>query len=538
MHDQVDLQQLAIDRSEPAPSVQTGRGRRVLARYVLPGLLVLGFLGINLWAARDLLVSRKPVSVVPVLVSHAELQQAGTPLFKAAGWIEPRPTPIRVAALTAGIVSELLVVQDQPVEAGEPIARLIDDDAELALRAAQANLRIREAEVAEARATLAAAQVNYDQPVHLEAALAEAKSMLAKTQTALTTAPLALEQAQARHRFAEQDLQGKQAAGGAISGRAVDQAKSEFEAAQAAVSEIQQRIESLEAELVALDDRMNALQRRLELKTDEAQAVGEAEARLAAAEARAEQARVAVDEAQLRVDRMVVRSPVPGRVLQLIAEPGSQIMSSGVRRGEHDASTVVTLYQPEQLQARVDVRFDDLPRVLPDGPVRIECPALASPAQGHVLFLTSYANIQKNTLEVKVAIDDPPAALKPEMLVDVTFLAAETPSEESSPNERLRVFVPTELVVRGEDASWVWVADLSAGRARRQPIEIRPDSTGPMIEVVRGLTAASRLIATGREALTDGAPIEVTGDDPRVGVGMLRDVPTPSSTETPHTEHP
>ena len=32
------------------------------------------------------------VKVVPVHVSRAEVQQAGTPLFKAAGWVEPRPT--------------------------------------------------------------------------------------------------------------------------------------------------------------------------------------------------------------------------------------------------------------------------------------------------------------------------------------------------------------------------------------------------------------------------------------------------------------
>ena len=44
---------------------------------------------------------------------------------------------------------------------------------------------------------------------------------------------------------------------------------------------------------------------------------------------------------------------------------------------------------------------------------------------GTVLFISSEADIQKNTLQVKVAIPDPPDVFKPEMLVDVTFLAPE-----------------------------------------------------------------------------------------------------------------
>src|SRR5690606_4781671 len=100
----------------------------------------------------------------------------GTPMFNAPGWIEPRPTPIRVAALASGFVEDLLVVEDQQVAAGEPIARLVDDDALLALEQAQASLELREAEVREAAAALAAALVNFEIPAHLELPVAEAEA--------------------------------------------------------------------------------------------------------------------------------------------------------------------------------------------------------------------------------------------------------------------------------------------------------------------------------------------------------------------------
>ena len=141
----VDLTQLAIDRSDSASS--GGRARqRLLTRYVLPAGLLVGFLSLVGWSTREMLFPPKAVTVLPVLAAEAQIHAEGSPLFKAAGWIEPRPTPVRVAALAPGVVSELLVVEDQAVKAGAPVARLVKEDAELTLRRAQADLQLREAE--------------------------------------------------------------------------------------------------------------------------------------------------------------------------------------------------------------------------------------------------------------------------------------------------------------------------------------------------------------------------------------------------------
>ncbi len=86
------------------------------------------------------LLPPRDVWVVPVLASQSAVQSEGTPLFQAAGWIEPRPTPIRVAALAPGVVERLLVVEDQQVKAGEPVAELVKQDAQLAYDRAAANL--------------------------------------------------------------------------------------------------------------------------------------------------------------------------------------------------------------------------------------------------------------------------------------------------------------------------------------------------------------------------------------------------------------
>lgn len=508
----VDLSQLAIERDESA-APQVRARRNVLTRYVLPGVLVLGFVALIVSASRNLIFPAKPVKVVPVHVSHSEVQRGGTPLFKAAGWVQPRPTAVRVAALAPGVIEQLLVVEDQAVKQGEPIATLVKDDARLGLEQAVADRKLREAELAVATATQAAAQTRFDQPVHLEATLAEANATLAKIETALVNLPFEIRRAEARQRFTKADLESKQQAGVALSGIQVDLARSELDSATALVEELRRRGAALEKERDALTARRDALRTQLHLKADELRAKDEAAANVGAAEARLEQARVAEAEAQLRLDRMVVPAPIDGRVLNLVAQPGTRMMADKGSGALYDASTVVTMYRPDHLQVRVDVRFENLPSVQLGQPVLIESPAVAGPLDGEVLFISSLADIQKNTLEVKVAITNPPPVFKPEMLVDVTFLAPDQPNNAEVSQQQLRLYAPNNLVQRGEGGATIWVADQDAGLARRVAVETGPVTANGLVEIKQGLTAASRLITTGREDLDDGDRIKVTGED-------------------------
>jgi HlyD family secretion protein len=77
--------------------------------------VIFGFLTMLGWAARERFLSAKPVTVVPVVVTRAKVHQAAAPLFQAAGWVEPRPTPVLVSALAEGVVDQLLVVESQPI---------------------------------------------------------------------------------------------------------------------------------------------------------------------------------------------------------------------------------------------------------------------------------------------------------------------------------------------------------------------------------------------------------------------------------------
>lgn len=514
MNTEVDISQLAIDRGSADGGMVAPR-RHLMSRFVLPMILLSGFAALVMWAGRDYVFPPQPVTVVPVFATESQVRREGTPLFKAAGWVEPRPTPIRVAALAPGVVEKLLVVEDQPVTKGQELALLIKDDAQLAYNRAVATKKLREAELAEARAALVAAKTRLDQPVHLEAAVRQAEAMLAKVVTQRKNLPFETKRAESRLTLAQQDYDGKRSSSGVVSGLDLDRAKQELETAREHVRELRNREGSLAQEESALVKRRQALATQLKLLAEEKKARDAAAAQVDAAIARVEQADVDVAEAKLRMDRMTIRAPVDGRVYNLLGHPGARIGGGGVmtQLKGHDGSTVVTLYQPEKLQIRVDVRFVDLPKVRLKQKVRIENAALEEPLTGEVLFISSIADIQKNTLEVKVAIHEPPPVFKPEMLVDVTFLAPKPITSTETPTQELRIYIPKRLVKQGESGSFVWVADQAAGVARRAPVTLGVKTADDLVEVTSGLTVASRLIATGDQNLKDGQRITITAEE-------------------------
>lgn len=509
---EVDLKQLAIDRGsthKDQRDIDLPSQRHFVSRVLIPGMLIVGFGALVCWSAWDFVFPATPVKVVPVVASKATIQSAGTPMFQAAGWVEPRPTPIRVAALSPGVIEELLVVEDQAVKKGDPVANLVREDNQLAYDRATADRDLRQAEVEQAQAALDAANIRVEQPVHLEAGLAEAEAQVSRIETLLQNLPFEIRRADALREFAQINHQRKVDSGNAVSKTAVDEAFSQLATAEATLEELVQRKGTLQAEKVAWSKRQEALKTQLDLLVDEMEAKATAQAELQAAKARLRQADVALAQAKLALERMVVRAPVAGRVYQLLSPPGTHLGTMPSQRTESDSSTVVTMYRPDSLQVRVDVRFENIPQVSLDQHVNINNPALDEPIVGRVLFISSEADIQKNTLQVKVALPDPPDYFKPEMLVDVTFLAPEVEQRNSSPEEEMRIYIPSEMVLNENGQAFVWIADQAAGKARKRPVTLAGTNGGRMTQVQSGLNLGDRLIFDPSPDLQDNTAIKV-----------------------------
>ncbi|MCA9172789.1 MAG: HlyD family efflux transporter periplasmic adaptor subunit, partial [Planctomycetales bacterium] len=193
-----------------------------------------------------------------------------------------------------------------------------------------------------------------------------------------------------------------------------------------------------------------------------------------------------------------VRAPIDGRILRLVASPGSRVMGLEATAGQ-SSSTVAEMYDPQNLQVRADVRLEDVPFVSPGQPVEIQTASSSEVIHGRVLQLTSSANIQKNTLEVKVELLDPPITVSPEMLVTATFLA---PKGETSlsPKEAERMFVPHSLLQTGQSTTFVWVVD-EYSAARKCAVELDGKGGSDLVAIRSGLKVTDKLISSGIEGL-------------------------------------
>lgn len=490
--------------------------RRWIARYGIPGALVAGMLGLLGASAWGSLRPATEVEVEAVVqkASSAAAPRAGSAVVQAAGWVEADPYLRHATSLADGVVAEMLVLEGDAVRAGQVLARLVDDDAVLALRRAEFNAARARAARADAEARLAAARESWDNPVELrravdsaEAALAEARASAERIRSELAAARSDAEQARAdagrvaslegSATVSEQDLVDARTRAASFEARA--------EALASALEEAAARIRRMDAESAAAREN-------LRLRTADRLALDAARAALDAARAEEAHAQAALDEARLRVDRLEVRAPADGVVVERFKEPGSKVMLGA---DDPRSATIASLYDPARIQVRVDVALADAALVAVGQPCEVVVEVLPGAVfQGRVTRLLHIADIQKNTLQAKVAILDPRPELRPEMIARVRFLehepedAAPAPAGESpAADASMALFAPATAIADG--GAWVVTGfDGERGSAARRAVEAGRASSG-WVEVRSGLAPGDLVVTRAASPLAEGARVRV-----------------------------
>ena len=452
------------------------------------------------YTARDALLPATTVEVVPVVVKSTTESSAAS-VVQAAGWVEADPYPIGVAALTDGIVKDVFVLEGQAVKAGQVVVKLVDDDAKLELARG-------EAELAEKQAALDAAQRHWDNPVERTRAVASAEGMVAEVQAELLKNDAEIEAEVARaDELAAKVTRSKQAfENNAATELEFIEADLQHKAQRATLQAARARKPVLEAQLKQRQAELDAARKNLELRIEETQALALAKASVALAAARR-------DEAKLKLDRTEVRSPADGVVMNRFAEPGAKMVM-----GMDDAhsSHAVRLYDPQRLQVRVDVPLADAAKVGVGQAAKIVVGVLPDKQfDGVVTRVVNEADVQKNTLQVKVAITNPTSELKPEMLARVKFLA---PAEQSgtsgtSATRTARtaqvVFAPEELIRRTDNGgAMACVVDPRRNVAVHREVKLGEGRQDGWVAIASGLNPGDLIIAKPSD-LKSGTKVKV-----------------------------
>lgn len=135
-----------MNQSIPEPS------RRFVTRFGLPVAIISITFVILGFASWKLIRQTHDVEAVTVVMRDVETTQPSSveasdgSIVQAPGWVEASPYATYASALIQGVVEEILVLEGDYVEEGQPIATLISVDNELALKAAKAKVSIRKGE--------------------------------------------------------------------------------------------------------------------------------------------------------------------------------------------------------------------------------------------------------------------------------------------------------------------------------------------------------------------------------------------------------
>ena len=295
--------------------------------------------------------------------------------FSAGGYIEVTPPgPTVVSSIVAGKISEIHAVEGTTVSAGDVMA-VLDDSLY------RQEISISQAAVAVAKAKLDRLEAGY----RLEE-IEEAKANLEQVQARVRQAKL------------EVDRKTRLLEIGTGTQKSVEAAQAELEVAHTAVS----------AQKVELE-RRQAGYRKEDIVV----------ARAELATAQAELAR-----AKWRQESCRIKAPHDGVVLELFTQVGQWLAPGD---GTDRAGSILTIAHPTHIQAWVDVNQRDSGRVFVGQAVALTTDAQPNQQiKGRVARILPKANLQKNTVQVKIEIPAPPPAdLRPETSVKVTFLPRE-----------------------------------------------------------------------------------------------------------------
>lgn len=249
-----------------------------------------------------------------------------------------------------------------------------------------------------------------------------------------------------------------------------------------------------------------------EVATLEAQNL-ELEAELAAAETE-------INRSALALERTKIIAPMDGTILRLHAVPGLKRM---LGMDDRDSATIAVLFDPANLQARIDIPLEDASRVAIGQPVRIRTNFLPdSTFQGTISKIAGEADLQRNTLQVKVRIENPDVRLRPNMLCRAEFFAGGNPDEaaaahsavtsglSSSRGERVEIYAPESALIDSSGGiARVWKLNPDGSRILKSQVTLTSTVRDGYRLVSSGLQPGDQVVLNPSPDLREGERVRV-----------------------------
>ena len=450
-------------------SVGTTKSKEKTTKKFISASLFLLFFLVGAWIFQKHYFQEWDIEVTKVIVypdtNHDLLETnssstlKGELLFQATGWIEPDPFPIMVTSLYSGVVEKVHILEGQKVKKGQAIVSLIAEDAQLAYAESIARLSqsfseeaIIKADIDFVKASLMAAMAI----VKKDEILLEENNDSLRRLTLLPT--------------------------GAVAEQVLYQSKLGVKKQQAVLNASNSEVKKQQARVKKL--QMNLLSQQSASRIFSIQK----------------------ERAELDLNRTHVKSPVDGIVLRSLAKPGSRMM---LHMDAMDAAAAAILYEEGKLQARIDVPLNEAAKINLGQEVEVSSSIFPEKIfHGKVSRILGEADLQRNTLQVKVTLLDPHPKLRPDMLCRAKFFEVNSKNHSRAP--RMKTFVkqntyssnltpPLNLWVVSKDGNHAEYRTISWGSTRREGY----------MEVSEGLLPGDQVILNPPPTLQAGDRIKI-----------------------------
>ena len=395
-------------------------------------------------------------------ISRVDTTNKATVLFQASGWIEPDPYPRRVPSLYDGIVNEVFVLEGDTVNKGQKLVSLINDDARLALKFARAQLdeaNFKEAEL-------------FSEIKLSESSLREANNRLNQHKS------IQEEQIDYFNRLDSLPI-------GAVPSVDLYKARKKADSLKFSTQRAAANVEESKGRIELLSHQLNSLRSITESR------------------------KILWEKAELDFNRTLIHSPFNGVVLRLLASPGKRLMR---QMDAPDSSTAIIIFEANKLQARIDVPLADASKLSLDQKVEIVCSILPElKFEGILTRISGEADLQRNTLQVKVRILNPDDRLRPEMLCRAKFLLNTENSKSKNSANSLGVFVPLALKPKSNQSiEEIWIIGADGKSAELRKVRFGKEIKNEHVSVISGLNAGDLIILNPPSSLKSGDRINIS----------------------------
>jgi HlyD family secretion protein len=201
------------------------------------------------------------------------------------------------------------------------------------------------------------------------------------------------------------------------------------------------------------------------------------------------QAKAAADVARARLEEKQLRAPATGRILSRDVEAGDVVQAG---------RTLLLLAEDGALRLTVQPDEKNLAVLEVGQPAEAAADAFPGrPFGASVSWIAPAVDPARGTIEVRLAVPEPPAFLRPDMTVSVNVEVGRKAEALLLPAEAVR-----------DPGTEPWVLRVAGGRAERRAVKLGLRGDG-VVEVLDGLAPGDEVVPPAAGAVTAGARVRV-----------------------------